>query len=113
MEDMLKELQSQAIILSESGGINLPLSLQQALDTYRSKLIPIVRTVLIGTGQSGRNGNADIAGILDAMHQSSANLHLYINDQKQAAQVAQVIPLFPSVSQLAAVPGYNNIRQGA
>lgn len=109
-DDILRELQSQTRVLSESGGKNLPIVLQNALDMYRAKLTPIVRTVLIGTGESGRNANADVAWILEAMHTSTANLHLYLHSQQQAAQVAQVIPLFPNITKLAAVPWYNEIR---
>lgn len=87
------------------------MEIQKYIDLYNARINPIVRTVLIGTGESGRNGDADVVGILDAMQSSPANLHLYLFNQQQAAQVAQVIPLYPRVRALAAVPGYDEILE--
>lgn len=63
---------------------------------------PPLRTAFIGTGPSGTQNHADWRGILQAMNDSSLNLVLYLWNQEVAAQVANVVRLFPELR--ASVP---------
>ena len=63
---------------------------------------PPVRTAFIGTGPSGTQNHADWRSILQAMNDSTLNLVLYLWNQEVAAQVANVVRLFPELR--ASVP---------
>lgn len=80
---------------------------QKALDEFNNRINPIVRSVLIGSWRSGFNNDANVAGILQAMHSSHANIHLYLQAEEQMARVAKVVPKFPEIWAIAAVEGYD------
>lgn len=89
---------------------NLSMRVQEELDKFNNTINPIIRSVLIWSGVSGRTNDANVAGILQAMHESHANVHLYLDAEPIVAQVAKVIPLFPATYALQETPWYEDIR---